>query len=62
MLTTYQFIQAYISAKCMSVGAASLVEYGLLVALIAVVCIMAVTSLGENASEKFGSVAEAVGN
>jgi pilus assembly protein Flp/PilA len=35
---------------------ASLVEYALLVALIAVVCIVAVTLLGKNASNKFSSV------
>ena len=35
---------------------ASLVEYALLIALIAVVCIVAVTTLGSNASAKFSSV------
>jgi pilus assembly protein Flp/PilA len=35
---------------------ASLVEYALLVALIAIVCILAVTFLGERASDKFSSV------
>lgn len=35
---------------------ASLVEYALLVALIAVVCIAAITLLGSNASKKFSSV------
>jgi len=39
---------------------ASLVEYALLVALIAVVCIVAVSLLGKNASKKFSSVASAV--
>jgi pilus assembly protein Flp/PilA len=39
---------------------ASLVEYALLVALIAVVCIVAVALLGGNASTKFSSVASAV--
>ena len=39
---------------------ASLVEYALLVALIAVVCIVAVTLLGSNASAKFSSVASAI--
>ena len=34
---------------------ASLVEYALLVALIAVVCIVAVTLLGSNASTKFST-------
>ena len=35
---------------------ASLVEYALLVALIAVVCIAAITFVGSNASKKFSSV------
>lgn len=38
---------------------ASAVEYGLLVALIAVVIITAVTTLGTNLSGKFSSVATA---
>ena len=41
---------------------ASLVEYALLVALIAVVCIGAVTVLGNNASTKFSSIGSAVGS
>ena len=39
---------------------ASLVEYALLVALIAVVCIVAVSLLGSNASKKFSSVGSAI--
>jgi pilus assembly protein Flp/PilA len=41
---------------------ASAVEYGLLVALIAVVIIGAVTTLGTNLSSKFSSVGTAVGS
>ena len=41
---------------------ASAVEYGLLVALIAVVIIGAVTTLGTNLSTKFSSVATTIGN
>jgi len=37
-----------------------MVEYALLVALIAVVCIVAATLLGSNASAKFSSVASAI--
>ncbi len=40
---------------------ASAVEYGLLVALIAVVIITAVTTLGTNLSAKFSSVAGKLG-
>lgn len=41
---------------------ATAVEYGLMVALIAVVIIAAVTLLGTNLSEKFDTVAVMVGN
>ena len=40
---------------------ASLVEYALLVALIAVVCIIAVSLLGSTASKKFSEVTSALG-
>jgi len=39
---------------------ASLVEYALLVALIAVVCIAAITFLGHSASQRFSNVGSAV--
>ena len=39
---------------------ASLVEYALLVALIAVVCIAAVTLLGNRAASKFSSVGRSI--
>lgn len=39
---------------------ASLVEYALLIALIAVVCTIAVSVLGKNASKKFSTVGSAI--
>jgi pilus assembly protein Flp/PilA len=60
MLTTYEFIQAWLTAKTKTERGASLVEYALLVALIAVVCIVAVTTLGGKASSKFNSVSSAL--
>ncbi len=39
---------------------AALVEYALLVALIAVVCIVAITLLGKNASSKFQNIANSL--
>jgi pilus assembly protein Flp/PilA len=39
---------------------ASLVEYALLVALIAVVCILAITFLGRSASDKLSNVGSAI--
>jgi len=60
MLTSYEFISAWLQARCKTDRGASLVEYALLVALIAVVCIVAVTFLGKSASSKFSSVGSAV--
>lgn len=40
---------------------ASLVEYALLVALIAVVCLVAIAFLGKSASQRFSNVGSAVG-
>jgi pilus assembly protein Flp/PilA len=56
MLTNYEFISAYLQARSMTERGASLVEYALLVALIAVVCIAAVTALGKRASSNFSSI------
>jgi pilus assembly protein Flp/PilA len=46
--------------KDMDERGASLVEYALLVALIAVVCIIAVTTLGKNASKKFSHIGSGI--
>lgn len=57
MLTSYEFVSAWLQARCKTDRGASLVEYALLVALIAVVCIVAIRFLGESASDKFDSIA-----
>ncbi len=44
MNTTYQFLSAWITSRIDDERGASLVEYALLVALIAVVCLAAVTA------------------
>jgi len=62
MITNYEFLTAWLTAKCKTERGASLVEYALLVALIAIVCIVAVTTLGKNASSKFNSIGVAVKN
>ena len=62
MTITYRFMAAYLRARFGDTGrGASLVEYALLVALIAVVCIAAVTLLGGNAKNKFNDVGESLG-
>ncbi|MCX7619906.1 MAG: Flp family type IVb pilin [Acidimicrobiales bacterium] len=60
MLTTYEYVNAWLQARCKTDRGASLVEYALLVALIAVVCILAITFLGKSASNKFSSIGSAV--
>ena len=50
-------IVSYIQARlAKDERGASLVEYALLVALIAVVCIIAITALGTDASNKFSEI------
>ncbi|MCB0976307.1 MAG: Flp family type IVb pilin [Acidimicrobiales bacterium] len=61
MLTKFDFIASYLRARFGDdERGASLVEYALLVALIAVVCIIAVTFLGNSAKDKFSEVGSAV--
>jgi pilus assembly protein Flp/PilA len=60
MLITFEFVANWIRARVDDDRGASLVEYALLVALIAVVCIAAVTLLGNNASTKFESTANSI--
>ena len=60
MLTSYEYVSAWMQARCKSDKGASLVEYALLVALIAVVCIIAITFLGNSASSNFSTVGSAV--
>ncbi|MEY2423725.1 MAG: pilus assembly protein Flp/PilA [Acidimicrobiaceae bacterium] len=60
MLVTYDFLANWIRAHVNDDRGASLVEYALLVALIAVVCIAAITLLGNNASTKFDNTANSI--
>jgi pilus assembly protein Flp/PilA len=61
MITTYEFLATWLRARFAdSERGASLVEYALLVALIAVVCIVAITILGKNASKSFSSTGSAI--
>jgi len=53
------WVKARINAR--SELGASLVEYALLVALIAVVCIIGITFLGGRANEKFSSTGSSLG-
>ncbi len=57
MITSFEFITAWIRTKARTERGATLVEYALLVALIAVVCIVAITGLGNKVSGSFNSTA-----
>ena len=61
MITQFQFLSTWLTSHIKSERGASLVEYALLVALIAVVCIAAVTTLGKSAADKFSDVGNSIG-
>ena len=57
MLTSFEYLAGWLRAKFGETErGASLVEYALLLALIAVVCILAITTLGNKASSNFSSI------
>ena len=61
MINSYEFLATYLRARLGDdERGASLVEYALLVALIAVVCIVAVTFLGKSAQSKFTTVGSSI--
>jgi pilus assembly protein Flp/PilA len=60
MFTTLEVFATWLRAKANDDRGASLVEYALLVALIAVVCIAAVTTLGTSASTKLNSAGTSI--
>ena len=60
MSTQYNFIKSWLTALTKTERGASLVEYALLVALIAVVVIGAVTLLGTTASDTFSDVSDSL--
>jgi pilus assembly protein Flp/PilA len=61
MISTYEFLATWLRARFSdSERGASLVEYALLVALIAVVCIVAIQILGREANSSFSSTGSAI--
>lgn len=60
MITSFEFLANWLRARVNEERGASLVEYALLVALIAVVCIAAISLLGTSASSKFSTVANSI--
>lgn len=61
MISTYEFLATWLRARFSdSERGASLVEYALLVALIAVVCIVAIGFLGGEAKSEFQNVGSSI--
>ena len=61
MISTYEFLATWLRARFGdSDRGASMVEYALLVALIAVVCIVAIRLIGRSASTSFQSTADSL--
>ncbi len=61
MMVQIDFLKTWLKAQAKTERGASLVEYALLVALIAVVCIAAVSFIGNSASDKFSEVGNSLG-
>ncbi len=60
MITQFNFLKAWLASQAKTERGASLVEYALLVALIAVVVIGAVTLLGNTADDTFSGVSDSL--
>ncbi len=60
MMVQFDFLKTWLKAHAKTERGASLVEYALLVALIAVVCIAAISFLGNSAKDKFNGVGSSI--
>ncbi len=60
LMDIFRYLQASLNIK--NERGAALVEYALLLALIAVVCIVALQGLGGDAKEKFETVGDSIAN
>ena len=62
MFDTFEYVRIRLTAMAKTERGASAVEYGLLVALIAIIIIVAVTLLGNNLSAIFNKTATSIGD
>jgi pilus assembly protein Flp/PilA len=58
----FEVLKTWLQARMKSERGASLVEYALLVALIAIVCIVAIGLLGDEASNTFSETGDSLAN
>ena len=62
MIETFEYIKIRLTAMAKTERGASAVEYGLLVALIAIIIIVAVSLLGSNLKSIFNKTASSIGS
>jgi pilus assembly protein Flp/PilA len=62
MKTSYEFLATWLRARFDDEKGASLVEYALLVALIAIICIGAITLIGQNAATTLSKAGNSLAN
>ncbi len=60
IMDIFHYLQARLTVNMKSERGAALVEYALLLALIAVVCIVAITALGNKISAMFTAITTAI--
>ena len=62
MVSSAEFVAAWLCPKFASDRGASMIEYALLLALIALICIIALQLLGEEASDRLSDVGSSLNN
>lgn len=62
MISSLEFLSTWLRARFDSDKGASLVEYALLVALIAIIALVAISFLGEESSKTFQEAGESIQN
>jgi pilus assembly protein Flp/PilA len=60
-MITFEYALAWLVARTRSDRGGNLVEYGLLISLIAMVCVLAVAFMGKSLSSKYSSVGSGLG-
>lgn len=59
-MLAFEYLIAKVVSRARTDRGGNLIEYALLVSLIAVVCILAVTFMGKSVSSKFSGIASAI--
>lgn len=62
MVTQYKVLQSWLTAQCKTDRGATMVEYALVVALIAVAAIVGVSALGGEVNDEFSDIGDELSN